>query len=41
MLNPDFSDMLSALSAENAEFLVVGGKLIGLVLNIGGEFNAR
>ena len=25
MLNPDFSDMLSALSAENAEFLVVGG----------------
>ncbi len=24
MLNPDFSDMLSALSAENAEFLVVG-----------------
>ena len=23
MLNPDFSDMLSALSAENAEFLVV------------------
>lgn len=25
MLNPDFSEMLSALSAENAEFLVVGG----------------
>jgi len=23
MRNPDFSDMLSALSAENAEFLVV------------------
>ena len=29
MLNPDFSDMLSAFTAENVEFLVVGAYALG------------